>query len=161
MKTMQTFSISVALGLIFTTLALAGPGRGFGPGEGPGHEQRLENMAVMLDLTEDQQKSIQEILDKSRVQAEASRAQFQQNRKAMQAIEQADIFDRDKARELAYRMADNWLEMMAEKHRVRQQIDALLTAEQLEKKSQLQTLRAQHREQRQARVQDQRHPNTP
>lgn len=155
----RSIILSLILTALLTSVAVAGSfGNGLAPrhGGGPDPDDRLERMTVMLDLTEDQQAQIAEILEQSRAANEPAREQFKKDREALRAAQGADTFDQQKTRELAHKLADSRVDMMAERHQVRQKVDALLTPEQRQKKNDLRQLHEQRREQRHARHQEKR-----
>ncbi len=145
-----TFSAALA------TFAVAG-----GPGKGvefhksgiPRSEGHLERMSVMLDLTKEQKTRIAEILETSRQTTAQTREQVRTDREALRSTQRANAYDQEKVREMAHRLADSRVEMMQERHHIRQQIDAVLTPDQLQKKNEMRELHDQRRSQRHARHQ--------
>ena len=145
MKTIHIISIALLALLVAISPALADrhTGHGFGYKGEDQAELRLQQMQLMIDLTQEQQERISKIIDESRTRMEPLREQARVNRQEMQSIKKSASFDESRAREIAYQQADTRVSMMALKHETRQQVDAVLTAQQLEKKNRFRELRQQ------------------
>jgi len=109
--------------------ALAGPGSWFcksGPGDGP----RMDRMAVILDLSEDQQDRIRAIREAGRRQAAPLLKTLAEERDQLRALTHADTFDEAAVRALAERHAATRSELIVIRARTRNQVHAVLTPEQ-------------------------------
>ena len=135
MKTLSAVLLAGALTLALSTSALAdfggGPRGGFGPG-GPGFggpELMLEHMADHLDLDDTQRSTVQNIFEAARPEFQALREQARANRQALQALDAGDPAVNDIAASNGELATQGTL--LA--HRVRNEIRAVLTDEQIEK----------------------------
>jgi protein CpxP len=109
--------------------ALAGPGGWFcksGPGSGP----RMERMAAILDLNEDQQNRIRAIREAGRQQAAPLLKTLAEERDRLRVLTDAETFDEAAVRALAERHAATRSELIVIRARTRNQIHAVFTPEQ-------------------------------
>lgn len=136
MKTLSAVILAGVMTLALSASALAdfgdGPRGGFGADFGPGFgdpELMLEHMADHLDLDDAQRASVQNILEAARPEFQALREQARNNREALRELGPNDPSVNDIAisnGELATRGT-----LLA--HRVRNEVRAVLTEQQLEK----------------------------
>ncbi len=90
MKLLTTLLLSALVFAGLASTAFAAPGFGLGPG-GPGNPAlMLEHMADHLDLTEEQRYSVENILEAAKPEIEAIREQAKANREAIHALDPAD-----------------------------------------------------------------------
>ena len=112
-------------------------GRGQGPATYEQHEermeQRLEVMATLLELTDNQQVQMKALLDQQWQNRQAGRAEMQAVRDAMREARQADPFDEADFRAKAAKQGELRTERMIEGAKLQQEIKAILTPEQQEK----------------------------
>ena len=131
-------------GSVVAGIALANPqgdaescGRGhhaMGSGRHHGdHESRIERMADVLGLTEDQRDSVRAIVDKSRPQKRALRDKLTQNRKQLRALTQQGTPKESEVRALADAQGRAIADMIVLSTRIQADINAVLTQEQREK----------------------------
>ena len=124
----------------FSTSAEAGPGRGpgplFGDGPGPGFPGpgvMLEHMADHLDLDDTQRENVRSILDAAKPEIDALREQARANREALEALDPGDPAYSTELNDLAVsngRLASDGTLLFA---RIRTEVHAVLTEEQLGK----------------------------
>ncbi|SHJ36278.1 LTXXQ motif family protein [Malonomonas rubra DSM 5091] len=143
---------SLLIGALMTaSLAIASPGFGgkFGRGcdgdcagrsQGMSYEQheermgqRLEMMAAVLDLSEDQQSKIKALMDQQWQNRQGDREEMQAAREAMREARQADPFNEADFRAKAETMNALKTERMIERAKLQADIKAVLTPEQQEK----------------------------
>lgn len=119
----------------FSTSAQAGPhgmpGMMFGGGPGPG--LMLEHMADHLDLDDAQRDSVRNILEAARPEIEALRDQFGANRDALEALDTSDPAYSAELNNIATSNGQLATEGTLLFTRIRTEIHAVLTDEQLEK----------------------------
>lgn len=142
---------AAALAAPGTVLAQGGFGGPHGPGPGmhggfggPGlerFEERLPQLAEVLELTADQQARIQSILDAEMPAIEALRDQLDDAREAFRATHQPGEFDEAQFRTHAEAQAQLHVELMVATARTMSQIHNVLTDEQLERMQDLRDLR--------------------
>lgn len=106
-------------------------------------EQRLEKMAVILDLTEQQQEQLKNVFAKNWQDHQAMRAELQASRNALREDQQAATFNEADFRAKAQKHADLTTEMMVQRARTKQQVFAILTPEQQQKAEELRGLRGE------------------
>ena len=110
------------------------------------HEERmtnrLETMAVILDLTEEQQKKIEALTEKQWQDRQAMRAEMQASREDLRAYQQGTEFNESEFRAKAQKQADLKTEMMVQHAKTRQQLLAVLTPEQQQKAEKLRAIHA-------------------
>jgi len=116
-----------------------GPNRGMGYGmSAEDHEQhmaqrmaqRMNFMAVALDLTDAQQAQLKDLEEKHRQEHQEMRDRMQTNRQEMRGIAQSEDFDKEAFHTKAAQQADLKTEMMAGRTSMKQQMLAILTPEQ-------------------------------
>jgi protein CpxP len=100
-------------------------------------ENRLEKMAVILDLTEQQQKKIEALTEKQWQDRQSMRAEMQASREDLRAYKQGKEFNETEFRAKAQKHADLKIEMMVQKAKTKQQFFAVLTPEQQQKAEKL------------------------
>ncbi len=105
-------------------------------------ENRLEKMAVILDLTEEQQKKIETLIEKQWQDRQAMRAEMQAGREDLHAYMQGTEFNESEFRAKAQKQADLKTEMMVQHAKTRQQLFAVLTPEQQQKAEKLRAMHA-------------------
>lgn len=121
-----------------SSVAVARPGNGQDCGDRQErremkHEQRMEMMAELLELSDAQQEQISAIHEKKRTDMAAVREQMQAGREQMRALVEAETFDEAAVRSLATSQATLKADMMVAKAKVKHEVFSLLTAEQQEK----------------------------
>ncbi len=129
---MKTFSAVLLAGVL--TLALSasafadfgGPRGGFGFG---GPRMMLEHMADHLDLDDTQRATVRNILEAARPEFQALREQARANREALQALDAGDPSVND----IAISNGELATQGTLLAHRVRNEVRAVLTDEQIEK----------------------------
>jgi Spy/CpxP family protein refolding chaperone len=89
-------------------------------------------MTKVLKLTESQQSQIKTILDSERGQVKGLFDKMHENRKLLMQAAEAAVFDETAVRVIAEARARIETELIVSRSRVQSQINALLTAEQLE-----------------------------
>ncbi|PLX82817.1 MAG: hypothetical protein C0617_13165 [Desulfuromonas sp.] len=97
-------------------------------GRGPGH--RIEAMAEVLELSEEQQAQIEAVMAAEREATEPYREQMRQTREELRETMQDGAFDEARIRALAARQAAAKTEMIVSKARTHSKIFAFLTPEQ-------------------------------
>ena len=135
MKTLSAVLLAGVLTLALSASAFAdfggGPRGGFGPG-GPGFggpELMLEHMADHLDLDDTQRATVENILEAARPEFQALREQARANREALQALDVGDPAVND----IAISNGELATQGTLLAHRVRSEVRAVLTDEQIEK----------------------------
>lgn len=96
------------------------------------HDKRLEVMAEVLDLSEAQQKQIQEIIEQERAAVDINREKMYESREQMRTLLESASFDETAIRSLAESEANFKVEAFVARAKVKNQIFQLLTAEQQE-----------------------------
>ncbi|MBN1957067.1 MAG: Spy/CpxP family protein refolding chaperone [Desulfuromonadales bacterium] len=161
MKKLTTTSALLITVLFVATSAFAWPGHSGGKrysdcdrgGKGMSYEQheerienRLDRMAVILDLSEKQKDQIEDLHEKHWQERQAMRAEMQASRDELRE----DKFDRDfnekEFRAKAEKHAQLKTEMMVQKAKHKQDIMAVLTPEQQEKAAKLWDMRGERGE---------------
>ncbi len=135
MKTLFAVLLAGVLTLALSASALAdfggGPRGGFGPGGlgigGP--EMMLEHMADHLDLDDTQRATVENILEAARPEFQALREQARANREALRALDAGDPAVND----IAVSNGELATQGTLLAHRVRNEVRAVLTDEQIEK----------------------------
>ena len=115
--------------------AQAGPGGmpGMMVGGGPGPGMMLEHMADHLDLDDAQRESVRNILEAARPEIEALRTQFRANRDALEALDASDPAYSAELNSIAASNGQLATEGTLLFTRIRTEVHAVLTDEQLEK----------------------------
>ena len=153
MKKTVLISFILVATLLFAGAAFAWPGHhGKGScensskrdGQGMSQEQhqermenRLEKMAVILDLTETQKKQIETLMDEKWENHQTMRTQMQAGQSELREYKQGDEFNESEFRAKAQKQADLKTEMMVQHAKTRQQLLAVLTHEQQQKAEKL------------------------
>ncbi len=153
MKRTLLFSLLVIGLLLAGTHAFSwsgGPGmkgsQGCSPGstQGMGGEHRQqrqemqqEKMAIILDLSDDQQQQLQTLRDQHQQEQQALRTEMQTSRDQMRATAKASDADEASIREAVQQHAEVKTRMMIAAAKHRQQMAAVLTVEQQQKFEQL------------------------
>jgi len=113
-------------------------------GQGMNYEQhqarmtsRLAKMAVILDLTKEQQSKIENLVEKQWQERQSMRAEMQASRGDLRAYRQGTQFNESDFRAKAQKQADLKTEMMVQRAKTRQQLFAVLTPEQQQKAEKL------------------------
>lgn len=101
------------------------------------HEQHLEKMAVILDLTAEQKEKIATLQGQRLEQQQALRAELEQSREKLHSAADVKNFDEAQYRAIAAEHADLKTRMLASRAETRQQVAALLTPQQHEKAEKL------------------------
>lgn len=149
MKTQLTtvvLIIMLAIGGTLATRALAFHGDGdrrsedCGKGYGKQHQDRFEKMSRALDLTEVQQQQIKAILDASREANRPIREKLREHKTAMRTAVKREPLDQQQIRGLAASGAELKADLLIRRAQTRQQVDALLTPEQLELREKIRPL---------------------
>jgi Spy/CpxP family protein refolding chaperone len=116
------------------------------------HEERMENrlgkMAVILDLTKEQQEKIEGLSENNWKERQELRSKMQANRDALRAYRSSNDVDVDEFRAKARQQADLKADMMAQKVEHRAAIFAIMTPEQQKKAEQLWEMRGNKHGQR-------------
>ncbi|PLX88059.1 MAG: hypothetical protein C0619_13560 [Desulfuromonas sp.] len=128
---------------LLTGLALSPAIAGFGPGRcndsdsnarqekrAERMEHHLTKMVTVLDLTEAQQTQIRGILENRKEQHQDLFQQRRADREQMRELKSASTFDEAAFRVMAEKRAAQRIDMQVEKMKTKQQIFALLTADQ-------------------------------
>jgi protein CpxP len=106
-------------------------------------DNRLEKMAVVLDLTDPQKKEIEILMNEKWEKRLAMRTKMQASRKTLREYRQGSEFNESEFRTIAQKHADLKTEMMVQQAKNRQQIFALLTPEQQQKAEKLRGMRGE------------------
>ncbi len=119
-------------------------------GQGISYEQheermksRLERMAVILDLTNQQKDQLKNLFDKKWQERQSMRAKMQTSRDSLREYKQGKEFNESDFRAIVQKHADLKTEMMVQRAKTRQQVFAVLTPEQQQK---AEKLRGMHNE---------------
>jgi len=151
-KTMIVPTLTIGA-LLISSMAFAWPGgQGSkncdGPRNGKGQgmtyeqheermEQRLDFMAIALDLTADQKKQLEALGEKNWQERQNQREKMQANRNELRELGQSKDFDEKTFRAKAREHADLKTDMRAGHAKMKQQFFAVLTPEQQEKAEKL------------------------
>ena len=146
--------------ILFTTLALAAmavPGPALAQGYGGPHgmggpdgfggpglhrfEEMLPELAVVLDLSDEQQAQIEAILDAELPAIETMRDQLRDAHQAFRANQQPGAFDEAAVRAFAQSQSQTHVELMVAGARTMSRIHNVLTAEQQQRLEELRALR--------------------
>ena len=148
MKRTTFLTAALAIALIFSMIIAAqakpfvGGKHGYGPG-GPGNGGMRALM--QLDLSQDQKQIIYDILQKYRDEQQATRTSIREQRQEFFDMTSSGNFDEDKARQAfqeSYPVIEDAYVLQA---RIRSEIHATLTTEQLEELQQIRTEHAYRR----------------
>ena len=125
------------LALVLTMALSASVYAGFGPpgmfGAGPGPRVMLEHMADHLDLDETQRQVVRNTFEAARPELEALRDQFRANREALEALDASNPGYEIELNAIAQSNGQLATEGTLLFTRIRSEIKAVLTEEQLEK----------------------------
>jgi Spy/CpxP family protein refolding chaperone len=108
------------------------------------HQGRMDRMARVLELSEDQQQQIQAIFASAREANRPIREKLHDTRKAMRAAAKIDPIDREKIRALAAEGANLQADLLISRVDIRKQVSAALTSEQQQRLEKLRPLRGEH-----------------
>ena len=153
----RTLLSGLVVGALLTgSFALAGPG-GYGncgksvdcamaPQENcqqrQGNENhRLEMLTTVLDLSDAQQQQLNELFTQQRLQNQQLREDLQVSRAALQEVKSAETFNETDFRAKAAKQAELRTEMQVRRAKMKQQVYAMLTAEQQQKADKLHELK--------------------
>ncbi len=155
MKKISTLSILLLATLFTTGAAFAWPGHQGGKrfadcdrrGAGMNYEQRaermenrMERMAVILDLSEEQKTKLEDLREKHFQNRQTMREEMQQSREDLRNYKFSKEFNEKDFRALAKKNAELKTEMMVQGAKQRQEMLAVLTPEQQEKAEKLQMM---------------------
>lgn len=142
-KLLPTILVGTALISTFAfSSAIAGPGFGnCDEVDSSAHQEKraermdrhLSKMTTVLELTDAQQTQIREILTDKQAARQGQFKQRCEDRKQMHELKSASTFDEAAFRSMAEKQAAKRVDRQVEKMKTKQQIFALLTAEQQEK----------------------------
>ena len=124
--------------------AFANPGGGPGPHHDRDGGRFLQRMAVILNLSADQQDQIEQILTSERQATAPLREALRASRDQLRQLTQAASFDETAVRNLAASQAQTRTELIVAHARARNQIHNLLSPEQQAQAEKLQSLRGGH-----------------
>jgi len=133
MKTWNLIAAGLLLALTFSLDAQARPGGFGGPGSAMGPALMLEHMADHLDLTDTQRAELDNIIAAARPEAEALREQFRENREALASLDANDPATSAELNNLALSNGELATQGTLLAARVRSDVYAMLTEEQIEK----------------------------
>jgi Spy/CpxP family protein refolding chaperone len=100
-------------------------------------ENRLEKMAVILDLTEQQKEQLENLFEKKWQDRQSMRAEMQASQKDLREYKQGKEFNEADFRAKALKHAELKTEMMVQRAKSKQQVFAVLTPEQQQKAEKL------------------------
>ena len=106
-------------------------------------ENRLEKMAVILDLTEQQKGQLETLFEKKWQDRQSMRTEMEASRKTLREYKQGNNFDESEFRAIAQKHADLKAEMMVQRAKTKQQVFAVLTPEQQQKAEKLRGMRGE------------------
>lgn len=152
-KSIKAVLIAIALtGSVAAGIAVANPGgdaqscgrghhaMGYGRHHSD-HESRIERMADVLGLTQEQRDAVRAIIDKSRPQKRALRDTLSEHRRQLRALTQQGIPSEGEVRQIADAQGRAIADMIVLRTRIQSDINAVLTQEQREK---MQEMRKRH-----------------
>ena len=125
--------------------AFAAPGGGRGPGSGHEGGRFLQRMAVVLNLSADQQNRIEAILASERQTTQPLQQALRDSREKLRAATAAGGFDEAAVRTLAASQAQTRTELIVARARTQNQIYNVLTPEQRARAEKLRALRHDRR----------------
>lgn len=106
-------------------------------------DNRLEKMAVVLDLTDSQKKQIESLMNEKWENRQTMRTQMQASQKELREYRQGNEFNESEFRAKAQKQADLKTEMMVQHAKTKQQLFAVLTPEQQQKAEKLREVRGE------------------
>jgi Spy/CpxP family protein refolding chaperone len=113
-----------------------------------GGERFLARMSETLDLSAEQQEKVKAILEEHRTRVAPLRQSLDEGRDNLRQAVKSETFDEAAVRTLAASQADTRTEMMVERARMQNRINALLTQEQRELAEEKLAGRMEHRGER-------------
>lgn len=105
------------------------------------HDQHLEKMAIILDLTDNQKQELQTLHEQRQQRQQSLRTEIQDSRDKMRSAGKASEFNEAEFRTTAQQHAELKTRMMSERAKARQEMATILTPEQLAKAEQLGEMR--------------------
>lgn len=114
-------------------------------------EHRLDRMTELLDLSGTQREQMGAIFEDARQQRRTERDDIRAQREQLDSLLGSDAPDATEVGQLVIAMHERRQELRAEHERIREQMEALLTPEQLEKLEVIDEFRSQRREHRRDR----------
>lgn len=135
-------TLLLAGGALGTAFAASGGGRG--PGAGRDGGRFLQRMAVVLNLSADQQSRIKSILAKERETTQPLREALRASRDKLRTATDAGNFDEAAVRSIAASQAQTRTELIVAHARTRSEIYNVLTPEQRAQAEKLRALRGEH-----------------
>lgn len=161
MKNKTTFSVIMIVLLLSASTAFAWHGDGYGH-KGYGRcnnempadrfegrmEHRLERMSVILDLSAEQQKTIEGLTEKHWAERQKMRDNMLTIRDQMRDLRFSQDADADQFRTIARQQADLKADMMAQRIQHKKDIMDVLTPEQRDKAGKLWDMRDERRDRR-------------
>lgn len=159
MKLKSVLAMATVTLLLVSGTAFAWPGKGQRQQDNCGnrgqgmsyeqHEQRMENrlekMAVILDLSEDQQTKMKDLAESNWEKRQELRAKMQTSRDDLRSYRGKEDFDIDEYRAKVQENANLKVDMAAQRVEHRKAVMALLTPEQQEKAGQLWDMQKENR----------------
>ncbi len=106
-------------------------------------DNRLEKMAVILDLTDQQKEKIENLFKQKMENRQAMRAEMQASREDLRAYKHGKEFNESEFRAKAQEHTDLETEMMVQHAKTKQQVLAVLTPEQQQKAEKLRDMRGE------------------
>ena len=103
-------------------------------------ENRLEKMAIILDMTEQQQEQLKALFEKKWQDRQSMRTEMQTSREALREYKQGNKFNEDEFRAIAQKHTDLKTEMMVQHAKTKQEVLAVLTPEQQQKAEELRAM---------------------
>jgi Spy/CpxP family protein refolding chaperone len=110
-------------------------------GPGPPLREMLPELAVVLDLSDEQQAQIEAILDEELPAIETMREQLRDAHRAFRANQQPGVFDEAAIRAFAQSQSQTHVELMVAGARTMSRIHNVLTTEQQQRLEELRALR--------------------
>lgn len=110
-----------------------------------GKHDRGERMAKILGLSDEQQEQIRAIHQEERATVEPLRKSLHDQRQQMHAATGAETFDETAVRALAAEQAEIQAELMVERARTENRVQAVLTPEQRELSARIRSMRQEER----------------
>ena len=134
MKSTAVLLTALVMTAAFSANAYSKPGPMFGAGHGFGNpELMLEHMADYLDLDDAQRQTVENIIEAHKPQIQALREQARSNREALQSLDASDPAYETTLNNLALSNGELATEGTLLMTRLKTEISAVLTDDQLEK----------------------------
>lgn len=108
------------------------------------HMERIDHLSQILELTPEQQARVTDIITERRENMLKHREAVKNNREEIRGILDSETLDQGRLRELVDAQAELKLDRMTDQHRVRSEINQVLTPEQQEKHQAMQAMRQHH-----------------